>query len=32
VSWQSHLFGALAGVAVAWFGVTPARRPRRLDR
>ena len=32
VSWQSHLFGALAGVAVAWFGATPARRPRRLDR
>jgi len=32
VSWQSHLFGALAGVAVAWFGATPARRPRRLAR
>ncbi len=32
VSWQSHLFGALAGVAVAWLGATPARRPRRLAR
>ncbi len=31
VSWQSHLFGALAGVAVAWFGTRPLREPRRLD-
>ncbi len=30
VSWQSHLFGALAGVAVAWFGAAPARTPRPL--
>lgn len=27
VSWQSHLFGALAGVAVAWSGLAARRAP-----
>jgi membrane associated rhomboid family serine protease len=27
VSWQSHLFGALAGVAVAWSGLASRRAP-----
>lgn len=27
VSWQSHLFGALAGVAVAWSGIAARRAP-----
>jgi membrane associated rhomboid family serine protease len=24
-SWEAHLFGALAGAAVAWFGRRPSR-------
>lgn len=27
VSWQSHLFGAVAGIAVAWSGVAARRAP-----
>lgn len=32
VSWQSHLFGALAGVAVAWSGLARRTAPTGLPR